>query len=137
MSHEEDNREVRETNEKRGGKELPQLQVIGMYEREATDNNPFLLEFTNYGKKTIHVTEGRGVKGSRVMKNSIVNYMSVSEREMTWNEMGEEELFEKITKLLDRKVPVVTFGYRFNYGDQEFANFELFRENYSSTYSFD
>ena len=97
----------------RRGKGLDHLQKLGVrfYNHE---NEPFWMELMN-GQKTVHVAEGEETKGSLVLKNGIVKDVVGLNRDYSVNRLlgtpvTVEGLFQKITKLVDQKIPVLIFG---------------------------
>jgi len=109
---------------------LNQLQVVTMdYNRQADE--PFWVAFSN-GMMTKRLNEGQETNGSLVLKNSIVEGVSIRDGFDAF-----VELFEKIIKLVGQKVPIVKLIYLSIHGERFFTpnqDFVRFRDHYSSMY---
>ena len=109
----------------RGGKGLDQLQIIWVGIRYLCIT-PLLMEFNN-GEKLIYIWDGHEIDGPLVLKNSILEEVSVR--------IGYDafvQFFQKITKFLGQKVPAMRFLYE-AHKERPFHDLLQFRENYSGT----
>ena len=109
---------------------LNQLQFVTMDFNRQANERPFWVKFSN-GKQTKLLTEGQD--GSLVLKNSIVKNVWISGGFGAF-----VALFQKITKIVGKKVPVVKFYYNATEteGNTPNQNFVRFREGYSGTNCF-
>ena len=78
---------------------------------------------------TMCVIEDQHMNGSWVLKNSIVEEVEVRNGYDAF-----VALFEKITKLVGQKVPVLELQYSLIQGDEQILDLLRFHENYLSTF---